>query len=82
MKKVLGYLLGGLAVIFGAATLFFAYFGVQIVYAALTFEGEGSLGTVGLYIAAVVYPVMAIICGSIAWAARRSARRRLARAAS
>ena len=74
---MLGYLLAGLAVIFGAATLFFVYFGVQIVYAVLTFEGEGSLGTVGLYIAAALYPVLAVICASMAYFAGRSARRRL-----
>jgi hypothetical protein len=69
--------LAGLAVIFGAATLFFVYFGVRIVYTAMTFEGEGSLGTVGLYIAAGLYPVLGVICGSMAYFAGRSARRRL-----
>ncbi len=75
--RLLGYLLGGLAAIAGAATLFFGYFGVQLVYTAATFRGEGSLGHVGMYIAAVVYPVMALICGSVAWFAGRAARRRL-----
>jgi hypothetical protein len=75
--RLLGYLLGGLAVIAGAATLFFGYFGVQLVYGVATFRGEGSLGHVGMYIAAVVYPVMALICGSVAWFAGRAARRRL-----
>ncbi len=75
--RLLGYLLGGLMVIAGAATLFFSYFGVQLVYTAATFRGEGSLGHVGMYIAAVVYPVLALICGSIAWFAGRAARRRL-----
>ena len=75
--RLLGYLLGGLAVIAAAATLFFGYFGVQLVYTAATFRGEGSLGHVGMYIAAVVYPVMALICGSVAWFTGRAARRRL-----
>jgi hypothetical protein len=75
--RLLGYLLGGLTVIAGAATLFFSYFGVQLLYTAATFRGEGSLGHVGMYIAAIVYPVMALVCGSITWFAFRAARRRL-----
>jgi hypothetical protein len=75
--RLLGYLLGVIAMIAGAAALFFGYFGVQLVYAAATFRGEGSLGHVGMYIAAVVYPIMAVICGSVAWFAGRAARRRL-----
>jgi hypothetical protein len=75
--RLLGYLLAGIAGIIGAAALFFGYFGVQLVYTAALFRGEGSLGHVGMYIAAVVYPVMAVICGSVAWVAGRAARRRL-----
>lgn len=61
-----------------AATIFFAYFGVRIVHAVVTFEGEGSLGHVGMYIAAGLYPLLALLCGWIAWAAWRAFRRRLA----
>jgi hypothetical protein len=75
--RLLGYLLGCIAVIVGTAALFFGYFGVQLVYTAATFRGDGSLGHVGMYIAAVVYPVMTLICGSIAWFAGRGACRRL-----
>jgi hypothetical protein len=75
--RLLGYLLGGITILAGAATLFFGYFGVQLVYTAVKFQGEGSLGHVGMYIAAFVYPVMALICGSLAWFAGRAARRRL-----
>ena len=52
---------------------FFTYFGVQLVYAVVTFEGEGSLGHVGMHIAAIVYPLLAVIFAVltvIAW--RRS----------
>lgn len=60
-----------------AATIFFAYFGVRIVHAVVTFEGEGSLGHVGMYIAAGLYPLLALLCGWIALAAWRAFRRRL-----
>ena len=77
MRRLAGHILAAVALIFGAATLFFTWFGVQIVYAAVTFDGEGSLGTVGLYIAAVLYPLLAVISGGITWSARRAALRRL-----
>ena len=54
-------------------TAFFTYFGVQLVYAVLTFEGEGSLGHVGMYIAAMLFPFLALIFAAftlLAW--RRS----------
>ena len=62
-----------IAVVCAIPTAFFTYFGVQLIYAVVTFEGEGSLGTVGLYIAAFLYPFLALVFGSltlIAW--RRS----------
>ena len=77
MRRLAGYVFGAVALAFGLATLFFAFFGVQLIYVAFTYDGEGSLGHVGMYIAAVLYPVMAVICGGITWSARGAARRRL-----
>jgi hypothetical protein len=42
-----------LAAVSALVTAFFTFFAVQLVYTALTFEGEGSLGHVGMYIAAI-----------------------------
>jgi hypothetical protein len=50
-----------LAAVFALLTAFFTFFGLQLVYTALTFEGEGSLGHVGMYIAAVLYPLLAFL---------------------
>ncbi|MEX2492220.1 MAG: hypothetical protein WD425_10715 [Nitrospirales bacterium] len=52
---------------------FFTYYGIQLIYAAITFEGEGSLGHVGMYIAAILFPLLALFFGGmtmLAW--RRS----------
>ena len=62
-----------LAALCAIPAVFFTYFGVRLVYAVLTFEGEGSLGHVGLHIAAVLYPLLALFFGGFtvfAW--RRS----------
>lgn len=77
LARALGYLLAGIAVMAGLATLFFIWFGVQIVYFVLTDDGPGSLGHVGIYIGAFLYPLLAVIFGGITWSARRAARRRL-----
>lgn len=66
---------GGLTLLCGAATAFFAYFGAQVVYAALTFEGEGSLGHVGLYIAAGLFPLLGVFFAGCTYLVWRSARR-------
>jgi hypothetical protein len=50
-----------IAVVFGSITAFFTFFGIQLIYAALTFEDEGTLGHVGMYIAAVLYPLLALL---------------------
>lgn len=60
----------------GAATAFFAFYGSILVYTALTFDGEGSLGHVGMYIAAGVYPLLAFLFGGFTFLAWRTARRR------
>jgi hypothetical protein len=62
-----------LAAVFALVTVFFTFFGVQLVYTALTFEGEGSLGHVGMYIAAVLYPLLALLFGGFAFLAWRKA---------
>lgn len=63
------------AAFFGVAAAFFAYYGVLLVYAAVTFQGEGSLGHVGMYIAAGLFPFLAFVCGALAFLAWRTARR-------
>lgn len=63
------------AAVFAAAALFVTRHGVQVVYAVLTFEGEGSLGHVGMYIAAGLFPALALICGALCHLAWRAARR-------
>jgi hypothetical protein len=69
-------------VIFGAlaagcalAATFFAFFGVQLVYAALTFDSEGSLGHVGMFVAAGLFPLLAFIFGGCTYLAWRKMRR-------
>jgi hypothetical protein len=66
----------GVSVVCAGATLFFGYYGVRLVYTALTFEGEGSLGHVGLYIAAGLFPLGALICGALTYLAWKAAHRR------
>lgn len=65
----------GIAIVTACATLFFTYFGVRLVHHAFTYDGEGSLGHVGMYIAAFLYPLLALLCGGIALLAWRAFRR-------
>lgn len=70
MSSLRGIVFGVLTAICGLATAFFTYFGVQLVYAAFTFTGEGSLGHVGMFIAAIVFPLLAVFfagCTFLAW---------------
>jgi hypothetical protein len=67
------YVLAPLAVVCAAIAAFFAFFGVQLVYTALTFDGEGSLGHVGMYIAALLYPFLAFIFAAFSFFAWRAA---------
>ena len=65
---------GTLALLCGIATAFFTFFGVRIVHAVLTFEGEGSLGHVGMYVAAGLFPLLAFFfagCTYLAWRSLR-----------
>jgi hypothetical protein len=73
---VLGYLLLTLSVAAAAVALFFGYYGVQLVYLALTFKGEGSLGRVGMYIAAILFPFIALIAAAIAQLSYKAGKRR------
>ena len=75
MPKPRSLIFGTIAGACALATLFFTYFGVQVVYFALTYEGEGSLGHVGMYIGAVLYPLLALLFGGCTYLAWRSARR-------
>lgn len=65
---------GALALACALATAFFTYFGVQLVYAALTFDGEGSLGHVGMFIAAGLFPLLAFFFGGCTYLAWRKVR--------
>ena len=59
-----------LVLLCGFTTAFFLYFGVRLIYAALTFDGEGSLGHVGMLIAAGLYPLLGLFfagCTYLAW---------------
>lgn len=78
MRRVALVALLCVTVVSAVTTLFFAYFGVQLVYHAVTFEGEGSLGHVGMYIAAGLYPLLGFLCGGITILAWRAFRRRRA----
>lgn len=71
---------GTLMVLCGLATAFFTYFGARLVYATITFRGEGSLGHVGMYIATGLYPLLAFFfagCTYLAWRSMRRVRRNL-----
>ena len=68
---------GALALACAIATLFFGIAGMLLVFKALTFTGEGSLGHVGMYIAAILFPLLAIFfAGStcLAWRQYRARR--------
>jgi hypothetical protein len=69
-EAVLKYLLLSVAVACGLATAFFLWFGARSIHFALTFDGEGSLGHVGVYIAAYLFPLLALLFGGftiLAW---------------
>ncbi len=48
-----------LSFVCAGAALFFGYYGARLLYVAVTFDGEGSLGHVGMYIAAGLFPFLA-----------------------
>jgi hypothetical protein len=64
-----------IAILCAGPTLFFSYYGARAAYMALTFQGEGSLGNVGVAIAAVLFPWLAILFGGFTFLAWQSARR-------
>lgn len=78
VRRLMLGVFGALAAACGVATLFFGFYGILVIYDSLTFKGEGSLGHVGMYIAAFLFPVLAIVFAGathIAW--RQFRRRRL-----
>ena len=77
MKAVITLFFFVISAIFAIATLFFGYYGALLVHLAITFEGEGSLGHVGMYMGAVIFPFLALLCGAFTYLAWRTARRRL-----
>ena len=64
-------LFGTLMVLCAVATAFLGYFGVLLLYAAVTFDEEGSLGHVGMFIAAGLFPLLALFFGACTYLARR-----------
>jgi len=75
MRRVKLVVLTVVAAVGWVACLFFGYFGVRLVHLALTYQGEGSLGHVGMYVAAGLYPVLALLSGAIGFFAARASRR-------
>jgi hypothetical protein len=69
MRQIVVVLARLLSVLFGLATAFFTFFGVRLVWAALTFEGEGSLGHVGMFIAAFLFPLLAFLVAGLTFLA-------------
>lgn len=70
MRNVASVLLLLVAIACAGAALFFAVFGTVLIYRSVTFDGEGSLGHVGMYIAAALFPLLALFFGGatlIAW---------------
>jgi hypothetical protein len=75
MQRLWTVVLTLIAIVGWLGCVFFGYFGVRLVHEALTYEGEGSLGHVGMYIAAGLYPVLALLSGGIGYLAGRARRR-------
>jgi len=64
-----------LSYVCAGAALFFGYYGARVLYVAVTFEGEGSLGHVGMYIAAGLFPFLALFFGALTHLAWKAAHR-------
>lgn len=78
-RKILGVVLAALAALAAASALFFGFYGVQIIAYVVTYEGEGSLGHVGAWIAAGLFPLLALVGLALAWISGAAARRKLRR---
>lgn len=77
--RLRAYAVAASGVVSAVAALFFGIYGAILVYTALTFTGEGSLGHVGMYVAAFVFPLLFIFFAGATWLALvryRSLRRR------
>lgn len=77
MRRFVGWALVAATVLASASALFFGYYGVQLVFYVLTYEGEGSLGHVGAWIAAGLFPFLSLVSLGIAWIAGSAAARKL-----
>jgi hypothetical protein len=75
MQRPRSIIYAAIAVVCASVTMFFGYFGAILVYTALTFDGEGSLGHVGMYIAAGLFPFLALIFAAFTFLAWRAAYR-------
>lgn len=76
MRNVASVVLLLVAVACAGATLFFAYYGTLLIYHSVTFDGEGSLGHVGMYIAAALFPLLTLFFGGVTLIAWRKYRQR------
>jgi uncharacterized membrane protein len=77
MNRLLTASIAAVAAFSAVVTVFFGFYGIRLVYFALTYDGPGSLGHVGMYIAAGLFPVIALVAGFISLKAWRVASRRL-----
>ena len=79
MRTVILIALIAVAIVTAGATLFFAYFGVQLVYHALTADGEDPVGHIYVQVGAILYPLLGLVSGRIAFVSWRAFRRRVRR---
>ena len=63
------------AVLCAIPAAFFTVYGILLIHAVLTFEGEGSLGHVGMHIAAGLFPLLALLFGGLTVLAWRRSKR-------
>lgn len=75
MQRPTSIIYAAIAAVCASIALFFGYFGAILAYTALTFKGEGSLGHVGMYIAAGLFPFLALIFAAFTYLAWRAAYR-------
>lgn len=64
------------SIIFALAATILGVYGVVLVYAAATFEGEGPPGSVVLYIVAAGVGLGALLCAGLAHVLWRTGKRR------
>lgn len=64
------------SIVFALAAAVLAVYGVMLVYAAVTFEGDSLPGPVVLYMVAAGVGVGALLCAGLAHVLRRKGQRR------